>query len=122
LPQPLSPTRPKVSPAWTVILTPSTARSAPATRLGKPRMIGKCLVRFVTSSRVSMIFCSGKEMASYPLLWKHLDSCRAFLTAHGHGQSTPGVEAAALGWVDEVRHGTGNAANVAALSIRETVE
>ena len=56
------------------------------------------------------------------MIGKRLDGCGALLTARWHGQGTPGMEAAALGWVDEVRHGARNAANSAVLPLRETVE
>ena len=61
-------------------------------------------------------------MAPYPVIWQDLDGWRAFLAAHRHGQGAPGMEAAALGWIDEVRHCAGNTANVAVLPIREAVE
>jgi hypothetical protein len=50
LPQPDSPTRPTVSPALTVKLTPSTAWTAPNWRLNTPARSGKCLTRFSTRS------------------------------------------------------------------------
>src|SRR6185503_16460891 len=45
LPQPLSPTSPSTSPAWTSNDTPSTARTWPTRRENSPRRIGKCLRR-----------------------------------------------------------------------------
>src|SRR5258706_11596303 len=50
LPQPLSPTSPSTSPGWIENDTPSTARTWPTVRDSRPRLIGKCLVRSVTSS------------------------------------------------------------------------
>ena len=50
LPQPLSPTRPSVSPSCTVKLTSSTARTFPTTRRNTPLAIGKNLRRPRTSS------------------------------------------------------------------------
>src|SRR5712692_2229080 len=58
-PQPLSPTSPKVSPGCTVKSTPSTALSQPVTRLGKPRVRGKCFFRPCTSRMASMFLLSG---------------------------------------------------------------
>src|SRR2546422_4968298 len=49
-PQPLSPTRPSVSPGHTVKDTPSTARSQPIRRPNALRT-GKCRTRSTTSSR-----------------------------------------------------------------------
>src|SRR2546430_4742681 len=49
-PQPLSPTRPSVSPGHTVNDTPSTARSQPIRRPNAFRT-GKCRTRSTTSSR-----------------------------------------------------------------------
>ena len=52
LPQPLSPTRPSVSPSAIWKLTLSTACTWPRTRQKtRPSLTGKCLVRFFTSSR-----------------------------------------------------------------------
>jgi hypothetical protein len=42
LPQPLSPTSPKVSPGRTSKETPSTALTWPTTRWSAPSLIGKC--------------------------------------------------------------------------------
>jgi hypothetical protein len=69
-----------------------------------------------------MISCSGKEMAPYPVIRQHLNGCGSLLTAHWHGQDTPGMKATALGWIDEVWYGARNAANIAMLPLRETVE
>src|SRR5437899_6815039 len=51
LPQPDSPTRPRVVPARIRNDTPSTARTSPADHPRTPRRTGKCLVRLETSSR-----------------------------------------------------------------------
>ena len=48
-PQPLSPTGARHSPACRSKLIPSTARTWPTGLLGKPRVIGKCLTRPLTS-------------------------------------------------------------------------
>src|SRR5262245_6127232 len=50
LPQPLSPTRPSVSPRPNVKLTPSTALTHWWTRANSPRRTGKYLQRSATSS------------------------------------------------------------------------
>src|ERR1017187_2927304 len=55
LPQPLSPTRPSVSPGAMLKLTSSTAFTNSRTRLNIPCFTGKCTFRFLTSSRL-MIF------------------------------------------------------------------
>ncbi len=52
LPQPDSPTRPSVSPAWIERSTPSTAWMAPTVRFITPARIGKCLTR-PSSRRIS---------------------------------------------------------------------
>src|SRR5260221_7021359 len=49
LPQPLSPTRPSVSPAPIDRLTPSTARTWPTVRRSRPFFMGKCFLRPLTS-------------------------------------------------------------------------
>src|SRR3972149_5929422 len=51
LPQPDSPTSPKVSPVMTSKLTPSTARTWPTVRWMTPRRMGKCLTRPSTFNR-----------------------------------------------------------------------
>ena len=54
LPQPDSPTRPRVSPAFSSKLMPSTARTSPDwRRMMKPRMTGKYFVSPLTVSSVS---------------------------------------------------------------------
>ena len=53
LPQPLSPTRPRVSPFSTAKLTPSTAYTVPVWRLRTPDLIGKCFLRSRTSRRLT---------------------------------------------------------------------
>src|SRR5450759_4665879 len=50
-PQPLSPTRPSVSPGSMAKLTPSTAFTNSRTRLNIPCFTGKCTFRFLTSSK-----------------------------------------------------------------------
>src|SRR3954468_10277443 len=52
LPQPDSPTSPRVLPFGIVKLTPSTARTCPITFLKKPCVIGNSLARSRTSSRL----------------------------------------------------------------------
>src|SRR5207244_10763288 len=54
LPQPDSPTRPRVVPARIRNDTPSTARTSPADHPRNPRRTGKCLVRSETSSRLPL--------------------------------------------------------------------
>ena len=49
LPQPLSPTSPKVSPAAIEKLTPSTAKTCPTVRRRRPFLTGKCFLRPSTS-------------------------------------------------------------------------
>src|SRR5664279_3498432 len=50
LPQPLSPTTPRVSPGRTLKLTPSTAFTAPTVFWNRmPRLTGKCFSSFSTS-------------------------------------------------------------------------
>src|SRR5579859_2265605 len=52
LPQPDSPTRPRVSPGWMLKLTFSTACTQATTRCSKPPRTGKYLTRFFTSTRL----------------------------------------------------------------------
>ena len=62
LPQPDSPTRPRLSPSAMLKSSPSTAWTAPTVRrIGKPALIGKCLVSPVTSRR-------GAGAGSVPLM------------------------------------------------------
>src|SRR5512138_3881837 len=51
LPQPLSPTKPRVSPERTEKLTSSTARTFPTTWRVNPLRMGKCIFKFSTDSR-----------------------------------------------------------------------
>ena len=116
----LSPTRPKVSPGWTVTLTPSTARSthdslretAECKVFGQVFDFKQCIHRLLLLARDG----------TAPVIRQDLDGRRALLAAHRYGQGAPGIEAAALGWIDEVRHRAGNATNVAVLPIGEAVE
>src|SRR5438477_6856259 len=56
LPQPDSPTRPRVSPCLTVKLTPSTALTSATLRWSKiPCVMGKYFFRSRTSSRTSLL-------------------------------------------------------------------
>ena len=55
LPQPDSPTIPKVSPAATLRSSPSTARTVPTERRRTPRRTGKCFSRPVTDSSGSAL-------------------------------------------------------------------
>src|SRR5437867_4486930 len=96
-PQPLSPTRPKVSPGCTVKSTPSTALSQPVTRLGKPRVMGKCFDRFLTSSMASMFVLAGEEVTTHPMLGKNFCSQRLDLPTHRQCELTARVKTAALG-------------------------
>ena len=56
LPQPLSPTRPKVSPPLIAKETPSTARTTVRLRPKKPLLIGKCFRRSWTASAAAPSF------------------------------------------------------------------
>jgi hypothetical protein len=59
LPQPLSPTRPSVSPGAMAKLTSSTAFTNSRARLNIPCFTGKCTFRFLTSSRLMVISKTG---------------------------------------------------------------
>src|ERR1700743_2926192 len=67
LPHPVSPTMPRVSPSLTSKETPSTAFTAPIWRWKiTPRLIGKCLVRSRTSTRLVIalgVLRSGDDVA-----------------------------------------------------------
>src|SRR5712692_4655515 len=117
-PQPLSPTSPKVSPGCTVKSTPSTALSQPVTRLGKPRVRGKCFFRPCTSRIASMFLLSGEEVTTHPMIGKNLQSRRLDLPTHRQNELTAGVKTAALGRLDEMRDDAGNAADLALLTVR----
>src|SRR5262245_23101186 len=54
LPQPDSPTRPRVSPRLIVKLTPSTAKTVPTRRCKSPFRIGKYFLRSRTSSTIAL--------------------------------------------------------------------
>src|ERR671914_335591 len=54
LPQPLSPTSPRVSPRRISKSTSSTALTCPTVRPKKPCFMGKCILRCLTSSRTSL--------------------------------------------------------------------
>src|SRR6266545_4326539 len=66
LPQPLSPTRPKISPDGTAKLTPSTALIQPTTRLNTPRVMGKYFLSSLTSRSGSM----SRVMFYEPWAWR----------------------------------------------------
>src|SRR6266545_4257111 len=55
LPQPDSPTRPRVSPASIEKLTPSTAKTCPAVRRRTPFWMVKCFLRSCTSSTAGAV-------------------------------------------------------------------
>src|SRR5213593_3000054 len=59
-PQPLSPTSPSTSPAWTSKLTPSTALTCPTVRESSPFLIGKCFFRPSTRSSGSATSASAR--------------------------------------------------------------
>src|SRR5712691_9059488 len=115
LPQPLSPTRPKVSPACTVKSTPSTAVSQPTVRLGKPRAMGKCFVRPLTSSMAGIGALSREEMTTYPMVGQDFQRRRLVLPTQRYGELTARMKAASLGWINERRHHARNTPNVTLL-------
>src|SRR5215208_5554724 len=53
LPHPDSPTSPSVSPRRTERSTPSTAFTCPTVRCNTPALMGKCIFKFLVSSRYS---------------------------------------------------------------------
>ena len=64
LPQPDSPTKPRVSPCFSEKEMPSTAFMLPTTRRGKPPITGKYLTRSITSSRAPEPADSGSTDAA----------------------------------------------------------
>src|SRR5262247_1206935 len=66
LPQPLSPTSPKVSPSCNVKLTPSTARTYPTVRRQKPLRIGKNFCSSLTSSNGRLLAVPASLTSSAP--------------------------------------------------------
>src|SRR5664279_1298047 len=109
LPQPDSPTSPRVSPLYSFRSMPSTARTAPTCFLNRmPWVSGKCL----TSPRTSRTGSSVREGSIEGLLPEvtgaaaaggDLVKCRDLLRADGLGVGAAGVERAAGRDVREVR-------------------
>src|SRR5882672_3536335 len=122
LPQPLSPTSPKVSPGCTVKSTPSTALSHPVVRLGKPRVMGKCFVRPLISSMAGIGALSREKMTTHPVVGQDFHCRRLVLHTPRHGELTARMKAASWGWIDEMRHDARNTPNVTLLALREALQ
>src|SRR5690606_11713777 len=120
LPQPLSPTSPSVSPRLMSKLTPSTALTAPTWRdTATPRLMGKCLRRFLTCTSGGSAEAAGCACCIATLthllprrLVVRVDEARRFVAfrqlqkfrlrhrADVPRVLAPGVEPAALGHVE----------------------
>ena len=94
LPQPLSPTRPSVSPRLMSKSTPSTAFTSPILRVSTmPSEIGKCMARPRTSSSGRSASRSGAFMRRRPgwtassALRKHAERCPGSPTAANGGRA-----------------------------------
>src|SRR5512141_1463980 len=87
LPQPDSPTRPKVSPLLISKEIPSTACTAPTWRCSRPRLIGKCLTKFSIVSKgwlgaeldIASLSFSDIPPAGNLVVWPDLDKRRVFV-------------------------------------------
>src|SRR2546421_10232666 len=89
LPQPLSPTRPSVSPRRIKRSTPSTALTCATVRFRRPPLMGKWTFRPLTSTSVVLsvstaaAFISCAILLSFPLIW--IETGRYLLaTTYGH--------------------------------------
>src|SRR5437667_225928 len=120
-PQPLSPTRPRVSPGHTVKDTPSTARSQPIRRPNALRT-GKCRTRSTTSSRdggagtawitplsrgahrTVVITDDDRMVAAHAVVAAEAGRLRPAGAALRGGVVAARVEPAAGGRIDEARH------------------
>ena len=78
LPQPDSPTRPKVEPCGISKVTPSSARTWPTVRSSKtPDLIGKCLTRSVTSRSGAPLFMLSRPPSSAAGRSRRIPECGA---------------------------------------------
>src|SRR5215471_10015903 len=122
LPQPLSPTSPKVSPGCTVKFTPSTALSQPTVRLGKPRVMGKCFIRPLTSSMAGIGGLCREEMTTHPVIGQDFQCRWPVLLTPWNNELTAGMKAAAMGWIDERRDHPRNPPHVTLLTLRQALQ
>src|SRR6266540_2030351 len=109
LPEPLSPTKPRVSPWRMCRLIPSTAFTVPAPRPRKPCWSGKYFLRFFTSSNVRR--CSGilflrfiQEAAHGVLIVQLSEDWHVNLTSSRHHAAAARMEWAPAGSLE----GAGN--------------
>src|SRR5215212_10236900 len=115
LPHPDSPTSPSVSPRRTERSTPSTAFTCPTVRCSTPALMGKCIFRFLASSRYSPdwpLVCglpSALSVTSRPPVLRArggvgrllLLEVRVYLVALVFDERTAGAEVAPLGKEDQ---------------------
>src|SRR6185437_12044981 len=108
LPQPLSPTRPSVSPSPIEKLTPSTARTCPTVRRNKPFFTAKCLRRPLTSSTGVLGIVRARVPAGGPMTRALLLVGRIGRAATLVGQRAARREGATHRQGGERRHHAGN--------------
>src|SRR5687767_10387469 len=95
LPQPDSPTSPRVSPGMTSNDTSSTAWTRATSRESSPPRIGKYFLRFRTLRSGSAMGSSSVEEAGHLVAWPHFLERRRVVEMHGFGQRAARREAAA---------------------------
>src|SRR5256885_3209609 len=139
LPQPLSPTSPRVSPGATARLTLSTALTYARTRLNSPCFTGKWTFRFLTSSRFTRAEQSGvvriqsfletgqsriPVKAPGPMIRLHLQKLRHFLRTIAPRFRAPRMETTARRKRPEIRNAAGNGGQTIgpALKFRDGLE
>src|SRR5712691_611448 len=108
-PQPLSPTRPSVSPSSMWKSTPSTARTCPTVRFQKPLRMGKCFCSPATRSKTwgeREVNSSLIEEAAHGVLISHASQARGLPVARPrHEFRTARMEGASRRPVIGMRHG-----------------
>src|SRR5262245_55558447 len=102
--------------------TPSTALSQPTVRLGKPRVMGKCFIRPLTSSMAGIRLLVWEEMTTYPMVGEDFLRCRLVLPTHRYGKLAARMKATSRWWLDELQHDPRNPPQFPLLALREAVE
>src|SRR5215510_5516007 len=107
-PQPDSPTRPRVSPAWMSKLTPSTAWTRATSREKSPPLMGKCLTSLLTrrsASAMAVSLCVWLVEPAGDLVPRlHFLEGGLLLGVHRLHELAAGGEAAAGRHVQQARH------------------
>src|SRR4029434_3373376 len=102
--------------------TPSTALSQPTVRLGKPRVMGKCFVRPLTSSMAGIRLLVWEEMTPYPVVGENFQRRRLVLPTQRYGELTARMKTTSWWCIDKLRHHTRNTLQLTLLALREAVE